>query len=96
MLEKQAVKIFLLHIIKPNYYPIYDQHIHRAYSFINGKDFRGISSDMYDKKKLTFYFNEYLPFVRRMNIQDLKEMDEAFFAFGQFLNIGNQKTLVHE
>lgn len=89
-------KIFLLHIIKPNYYPIYDQHIHRAYNFINGKDFSGISSDMYDKKKLTFYFKEYLPFVRRMNIANLKEMDEAFFAFGQFLNIGNQNILVHE
>jgi hypothetical protein len=89
-------KVFLLHIIKPNYYPIYDQHIHRAYNFINGNDFSGISSTMYDKKKLTFYFNEYLPFVRRMNVANLKEMDEAFFAFGQFLNIGNQNILVHE
>ena len=26
-------KIFLLHIIKPDKYPIYDQHIHRAFLF---------------------------------------------------------------
>ena len=33
-------KIFLLHIIKPNVYPIYDQHIHRAFLYIHGKIFQ--------------------------------------------------------
>ena len=32
-------KIFLLHIIKPSKFPVYDQHIHRAYNFINGENF---------------------------------------------------------
>jgi hypothetical protein len=87
-------KIFLLHIVKPNNYPIYDQHVHRAYQYMNDKDFDKIRSSMSEKKKLNFYLYEYLPFVNRMEIKNLKEMDEAFFAFGQFLNINNQKELM--
>ena len=87
-------KIFLLHIVKPNNYPIYDQHVHRAYQYMSSKDFDKIGSSMSEKKKLNFYLYEYLPFVNRMEIKNLKEMDEAFFAFGQFLNINNQKELL--
>lgn len=87
-------KIFLLHIIKPQVFPIYDQHIHRAFLYINDRDFEGINASMNDNFKLSFYFDEYLPFVRQMEISDLKQMDEAFFAFGQFLNLNNQKKFI--
>jgi DNA primase catalytic subunit len=50
---------------------------------------------MNESVKLKFYFKEYYPFVKESNIKDLKKMDEAFFAFGQFINIGNQKMLVN-
>ena len=87
-------KIFLLHICKPKVYPIYDQHIHRAYMYIHNKDYSGISSTMSEKKKLDFYFMQYLPFVEALKVKDMKKMDEAFFAFGQFLNTKNQHLLV--
>ncbi|MCA0933246.1 hypothetical protein LCM02_12355 [Lutimonas saemankumensis] len=86
-------KIFLLHIINPKIYPIYDQHIHRAFRFINNQSTEGINASINEKDKLNFYFVEYLPFVTRTGETDLKKMDEAFFAFGQFINIGNQKIL---
>lgn len=86
-------KVFLLHILKPNRFPIYDQHIHRAYRFINNQSSNGIKASMNESVKLKFYFEEYYPFVREFKITDLKKMDEAFFAFGQFINIGNQKML---
>jgi len=86
-------KIFLLHIIKPNIYPIYDQHVHRCYLYIQNNDYSNIKPTMNDQKKINFYFNEYLPFVQGLKINNLKKMDEAFFAFGQFLNINNQKKL---
>ena len=89
-------KVFLLHIISPTMYPIYDQHIHRAYRFINNEASDGIKASMNESVKLKFYFKEYYPFVRQSKIKDLKKMDEAFFAFGQFINIGNQKMLVHQ
>lgn len=86
-------KVFLLHILKPNRFPIYDQHVHRAYRFINNQSSDGIKASINESVKLKFYFEEYYPFVRESKITDLKKMDEAFFAFGQFINIGNQKML---
>ena len=86
-------KVFLLHILKPNRFPIYDQHVHRAYRFINNQSSNDIRTSMNESVKLKFYFEEYYPFVRQSKITDLKKMDEAFFAFGQFINIGNQKML---
>ena len=86
-------KLFLLHILKPNRFPIYDQHVHRAYRFINNQSSNGIKASMNESVKLKFYFEEYYPFVRESKITNLKKMDEAFFAFGQFINIGNQKML---
>lgn len=88
-------KVFLLHIISPSVYPIYDQHIHRAYRFMNNEASDGIKASMNEATKLKFYFEEYYPFVKQSKIKDLKKMDEAFFAFGQFINIGNQKILVN-
>lgn len=86
-------RIFLLHTIKPKVYPIYDQHIHRTYNFIHNLEWRSVTNTIPDKKKLDFYYNTYLPYVELLGVTDLKAMDEAFFAFGQFLNTRNQKKL---
>lgn len=88
-------KIFLLHIIKPRQYPIYDQHINRAYCFIHGLDYKNISaSKMTCKSKEDFYFGTYLGFVHGQGNINLKKMDEAFFAFGQFLVTNNNAILL--
>jgi len=81
-------KIFLLHIIKPNKYPIYDQHIHRAYLFIHNQNYLAVDK-LSDKKKERFYFEEYLKFINKQkndNDINLKKLDEALFTFGRFLN----------
>lgn len=88
-------KIFLLHLLRPNIYPIYDQHIHRTFLFIHNEDWNNISNDsISNKDKEMFYFDSYLPFIQRSNVTDLKQLDEAFFAFGQFLNTRNYATLL--
>ena len=88
-------KIFLLHIIKPNTYPIYDQHIHRTFLYIHKEDFSNISNtSITNKAKEQFYFESYLPFIEQSNVKDLKQLDEAFFAFGQFLNTRNYARLL--
>ena len=88
-------KIFLLHIIQPNKYPIYDQHIHRAFLFIHKEDWSNISNtSINNKAKEQFYFERYLQFIESHNINDLKKLDEAFFAFGQFLNTRNYSKLL--
>tara|TARA_R110001583_G_scaffold91457_2_gene233494 strand:+ start:2951 stop:3529 length:579 start_codon:yes stop_codon:yes gene_type:complete len=88
-------KIFLLHSIKPHKYPIYDQHIHRAFLYIHNEDWSNISNtSVTDKEKEVFYFERYVPFIESINVNDLKKIDEAFFAFGQFLNTRNYATLL--
>lgn len=94
-LSASVWKIFLLHIIKPNKYPICDQHIHRTFLFIHNEDCSNISNtSINNKAKEQFYFERYLPFMEEYNIKDLKKLDEAFFAFGQFLNTRNYGTLL--
>jgi hypothetical protein len=92
--ELSAVwKIFLLHIIKPDLYPIYDQHINRTFNFIHGLSYKDISSTMPNIDKENFYFNTYLPFIRSLNGHKLKNIDEAFFSFGQFINTNKNEIL---
>ena len=87
-------KIFLLHLINPNIYPIYDQHIHRTFLFIHEEEYKDLSNkSISNKEKEEFYFKKYLPFIKENSIKDLKKLDEAFFAFGQFLNTRNYRTL---
>lgn len=83
-------RIFLLHIIKPRVYPMYDQHVHRAYLFIHGLDWSNIHNKISNEKKLQFYFDSYLPFIKQLRYSNLKGLDEALFAFGQYLNIRKQ------
>lgn len=87
-------RIFLLHTIKPSVYPIYDQHIHRTYNFLHNLDWQSVNNTIPNKTKLDFYYNTYIPYVQNLGVTNLKAMDEAFFAFGQFLNTRNQKLLL--
>jgi hypothetical protein len=89
-------RIFLLHTIKPTTYPIYDQHIHRTFNYIHNLNWQSINNTIPNKTKLDFYYNTYLPYVQNLGVTDLKAMDEAFFAFGQFLNTRNQKFLLEK
>lgn len=87
-------KIFLLHILKPHQFPIYDQHIHRAYNYMHGLPIEAVTNDIKQEHKIDFYFEYYLPFVKSINVSDLKKMDEAFFAFGKLLNTQGYKDIV--
>lgn len=86
-------KIFLLHIIKPKVYPIYDQHINRTYNYIHKLPYTDISANMSNKDKEYFYFNTYLNFIKEQSDLNLKKFDEAFFAFGKFINTNNNIIL---
>lgn len=87
-------RIFLLHIIKPLTYPIYDQNIHRCFNFIHSREFQKISSSIPEEEKENFYFKEYLPFIENLNGIPLRKIDRAFYTFGQFLNTRNLQRLL--
>jgi hypothetical protein len=87
-------RIFLLHIIKPDTYPIYDQHVHRAYNIVHELPFDKINSEIKDSEKIDFYKKEYYPFISNLrNKYELKEIDEALVSFGQFFSKNNNIKL---
>ncbi len=84
--EVSAVwNIFLLHIISPKKYPIYDQHIHRAYNFLHGEPDFKVDNNLSDKEKLIFYTDKLLPFLKAQHGSlCIKIIDQALFEFGKF------------
>lgn len=87
-------KIFLLHIIKPQKYPIYDQNIHRSFNFIHNREHRGINHAISEKNKQQFYLEDYLPFIDNLKGIPVRKIDRAFFTFGQFLSTQNYHLIL--
>lgn len=85
-------KLFLLHCLKPTDFPIYDQHVHRAYDFIVRGEIKNpqyyYSSNKIEEK-IKFYKTDYISFVKKLENESdfkLKQIDEALVTFGKFLN----------
>lgn len=85
-------KIYLLHIIAPREYPIFDQHVCRAFYYIDRDQKEEVPFNNSEKEKL--YFDEYVPFFSKLLKDGIsrKKLDEALWAFGKFLKtpIGKQ------
>ena len=79
--------IFLAHIIDPKAFPIFDQHVYRAFVYLRDKKIEKINPN--DKTKLKVYQNEYLPFFneRLVHVESHKKLDEAMWSFGRFLSL---------
>lgn len=96
-------KIYLQHIIDPNHFPIFDQHVHRAYQYlINGviKEIEDVLEPIpnthIERVKEALYANQYAPFARRLAQEDIapKKVDEALFSFGKFLKSDFSRALM--
>jgi hypothetical protein len=81
-------KIFLMHIICPSEYPIFDQHVYRAFRFINSLPNEDLPENKIEKSKK--YFDEYRPFYQQIQKEangfSDKVIDEALWGFGKFLS----------
>lgn len=85
-------KIFLLHIIKPVKYPIFDQHVYRAFYYIKYSNVRELLYDNKEKEKK--YFEDYLPFFKQIQGGcPVKKFDESLWSFGKFLK-GNYRKMI--
>jgi hypothetical protein len=74
-------QIFLMHICRPEEYPIFDQHVFRAFTFITKKE-------IVDKpKNIQDYlgYKQYIFEIRKESGISLREIDKGLMAFGQFL-----------
>lgn len=82
-------RIFWLHCLHPNF-PIYDQHVHRAMSYILNGTTEEIPGN--DELKIRAYIDRYVPFYRGLRekvVADGREVDKALWAFGKFIKNNN-------
>jgi hypothetical protein len=82
-------KIFTLHIMYPERYPIFDQNVYRAMQYLQTGTIKEISSKNSDKQ--TSYITEYLPFYNAHGYYPDRKLDKALFSFGQFLKIPRER-----
>jgi hypothetical protein len=76
--------IFVLHCIHPNVYPLYDQHVYRAFRYIvsNGNDFGRVApSNWID---YSAYQNFFSKLVDETSLPFWK-IDRALWAYGKYL-----------
>lgn len=88
-------KIFLLHIIKPNKYPIFDQHVFRAMVYIKFFKIEEIPNKESERERI--YFEEYVDFFNEIKLKSPsnfnKKIDESLWAFGKFLKSNYKKMI---
>ena len=77
-------RIFWLHCCRPETFPIYDQHVHRAMAFIEG-DGLGELAQRSDPEKVRLYLGRYLPFYQEFTGFDTRSVDRALWSFGRFI-----------
>jgi hypothetical protein len=79
-------RIFLLHIINADY-PIFDQHVYRAFAYIQHAEKRQLPSSQ--SKCMDIYDKEFIPFIWDLKElspnHSLTQIDHALWAFGKFL-----------
>jgi len=78
-------QLFILHIIQPEIFPIFDQHVYRAHLFISKEIIEDIKEDK--NFKLKYFYEVYLPFYNnfKTDIGNDRQADMALWAFGKFL-----------
>lgn len=89
-------RFFLLHIIDPKSYPIWDQHVYRAIYFINNKEI--INAKNHNQKKEKYYFDVYIPYFNKYKAKgvDPRVIDMALWSFGKFLGSPFGKVVLNE
>ena len=76
--------LFILHSLYPKIYPLYDQHVYRAYKYILNSNvvLPNIASNSWSEYyKYTIFFNEL---VSKKNCSPIKA-DRALWAYGKYL-----------
>jgi hypothetical protein len=76
--------IFFLHCWCPAKYPVYDQNVHRAMTYILNEKADHFNKWSHEKKR-TSYFERYIPFFKMFQECDSRKADRALFMCGKFL-----------
>jgi hypothetical protein len=79
-------KIFLLHCIQPQIYPIFDQHVYRAMHCVENGTILEVPKS--ERQKYRQYFDSYVSFFNRVVQQSNRsyiKVDRALWSFGKSL-----------
>jgi len=76
-------RIFFFHCFRQDF-PIYDQHVHRAMTYIQGENFKELA-ECSDAMKVKLYLKHYLPFHQTFAGLDPRLVDKALWTFGKFI-----------
>jgi len=76
-------RIFWLHCWKPDRFPIYDQHVHRAMTYILTG--RAEEPPLTDKRKIRVYIEQYFPFTSHFSDLPARQVDRALWTFGKYI-----------
>ena len=87
-------KIFLLHCIQPDTYPIFDQHVFRAMCYLQDHQVSEVSGS--DRQKYRQYLDLYLPYFNTVVEQSCcskVKADRALWMFGKALKLTWVQTI---
>lgn len=74
--------VFLIHICKPDKYPIFDQHVFRAFIFLTTKEIINKPEDAQDYLR----YRDFVFKIHKKHKIGFRNIDKALMVFGQFLN----------
>ncbi|MGF7217454.1 hypothetical protein GGR92_003628 [Spirosoma lacussanchae] len=77
---------FLLHILQPATFPIFDQHVYRAYRYLTTG--RPCELPFGKANRMRLYHESYLPFFNQIvaaTTDNSQTTDQALWAFGKFI-----------
>ena len=83
--------IFVLHCIYPEVYPLYDQHVYRAFRYIESEGYDFIQLAPSRWTKYTAYRKFFMRLVKDTSLPFWK-IDRALWAYGKYLKQINKKT----
>jgi len=89
-------KVYLMHIIAPDRFPIFDQHVGRAYFYLTQGEIKEIPAGNCGRE--TLYFSQYVCLFDEWarGVGNRKHLDEALWAFGKWLKTAQAKSLVDD
>ena len=87
-----VIRTYLLHILNPRVFPIFDQHVNRARKFLMG-DYYDLPRNVKDLNEYIYYQSFWKDFaeslsinLERAELSEIKQVDNALWSLGKFIS----------
>ena len=76
---------FLMHIIQPDLFPIFDQHVYRAYAYLQWGEVSELKGTVKHQIALYETYQRFFKEIQSTSQCPPRSLDKAFWAFGKFI-----------